>query len=135
MFFYYLGASIGSTPRSFDITIGCTDTGSPPLEVLTTVTVSLYDTNRPPIFDPSSITSFTISENVNIKTNVGNPVQASDANAGDVLTYSILSESVVSQVTGNSTFSSSPSLFEMESSTGQLYTKAVSTKREINQEL
>jgi hypothetical protein len=126
------GATLGVSPRTFDVVVGCKDSGSPPMEVLVTVQVTFYDTNQPPTFPDSisTVTTFTLSENSEANTIVGVPLLATDPNVGDIVTYTLLSEAVLSRVSGNSTFSSSPMLFEMDPNTAQVSTRAITIDHE-----
>ena len=116
------GVSLGSTPRTFDVVVGCMDSGSPALEVLVDVTVTLYDTNTPPVFAKGALVFKTL-ENSPTGTNVG-AVVATDNNAEDVVTYALIGETTTSTVTLNSTFSNHPVLFAIHPTSGQLTTKA-----------
>jgi hypothetical protein len=118
------GVSLGSTQRTFYIVVGCVDSGSPSLEVLTTVPVTLYDTNKPPIFLSTNNIIFDVMENSPINTNVGTPIVATDLNEEDVLTYSLLSETITSAITLNNSFSSKPILFNINPSSGQILLKS-----------
>ena len=116
------GVSLGSTPRTFDVVVGCMDSGSPALEVLVDVTVTLFDTNKPPEF-AEEVLLFKTLENSPAGTNVG-AVVATDSNAEDVVTYALIGETTTSTVTLNSTFSNHPVLFAIHPTSGQLTTKA-----------
>ncbi len=71
-----------------------------PLEVIEQI-------NVPPIFAEGADTRRTLAENVAIGTDVGDPVTATDANKGAILTYSL-----------------EDGAFDIDSETGQLKTKA-----------
>jgi hypothetical protein len=94
------------------------DSGSPALEVLVDVTVTLFDTNKPPEF-AEEVLLFKTLENSPAGTNVG-AVVATDSNAEDVVTYALIGETTTSTVTLNSTFSNHPVLFAIHQTRGQL---------------
>ena len=82
---------------SIDITINVTDVDEP--------------NNDPPTFIDGSSTTRTVAENTASGENIGTPVAATDSDPGDTLTYTL-----------NDTYYAA--LFSIDSTTGQLQTKA-----------
>src|SRR5262249_41071081 len=76
------------TNPSFSLTVTVTDSGSPPLSKSALVTVNLDDVNETPGFVSSG--PFNVNEHSATGTPVGT-VAATDPDAGQKLTYSILS--------------------------------------------
>lgn len=91
-----------STP-TFSLVVRVQDNGSPSLNNQATITVSLININETPSINAQS---FSVAENALVGTSVGT-VSATDPDAGQVLSYSILS--------GNTN-----SAFTINSSTGQI---------------
>ena len=85
---YTLGAAdLGKTIKvkvSFDDDASNTET----LTSDATATVTGVVTNNAPVFSPSSVT-LEVAENTSAGANVGSPVQATDADATDTLTYTL----------------------------------------------
>ena len=75
-----------------------------------TVTVTVTDVNEPPAFPSTEDGARSVTENTPSSQNIGAPVEATDPDAGDSLTYSLDSAGAAS--------------FGIDSSTGQLRTKA-----------
>ena len=66
--------------------------------------------NNPPVFSDGTSTTRSIAENTAIGTDIGSPISATDADTGDILTYSLSGTNAAS--------------FSIDSSTGQLRTAA-----------
>ena len=82
-----VAADLGKTIKvkvSFDDDASNTET----LTSDATATVTGVVTNNPPVFSPSSVT-LEVAENTSAGANVGSPVQATDADATDTLTYTL----------------------------------------------
>ena len=74
------------------------------------VTINVTDVNEKPAFTVTEPVAFSIAENTSANTNIGNPVAATDPDDGDTLFYSL--------DTANA------AIFDIDTSTGQLKTKA-----------
>ena len=74
------------------------------------VTINVTDVNEKPAFTVTAPVAFSIAENTSANTNIGSPVAASDPDDGDTLFYSL--------DTANA------AIFDIDTSTGQLKTKA-----------
>ena len=98
------GALDYETKNSYTVTVNVTDGN---LTDSITVTINITDANDAPVFDDSTTTVRSIGEEVDIGTNVGNPVDAVDQDR-DVLNYTLSGTDAAS--------------FTIDSSTGQLKT-------------
>ena len=78
------------------------------------VTINVTDVNEPPEFDDRPTTTREVAENTGTNQNIGNPVAATDPDDGDTLIYSLDSTSATS--------------FSIDTSNGQLKTKAALNK-------
>lgn len=85
---------------TFNLTVQVTDTGDPQISNSATVTIHLNNVNETPVANPAG--PFSVTENSAAGTAVGS-VTASDPDAGDTLTYSIVSGNT------NGAFSINPS--------------------------
>ena len=74
------------------------------------VTINVTDINEKPAFTVTAPVAFSIAENTSANTNIGSPVAATDPDDGDVLFYSL--------------DTASAAIFDIDTSTGQLKTKA-----------
>ncbi|MDB5387490.1 MAG: hypothetical protein JWM11_3136 [Planctomycetaceae bacterium] len=72
---------------TFQLSVSVTDNGTPPLSASTTITINLTDVNQAPIVAPAT---FSVPENSAVNTTVG-IVSATDPNAGQTVTFSIVS--------------------------------------------
>ena len=122
------GASVGKTPREFELLVGIADNGDPSIEAVVSVPVSVYDTNRPPVFDDESVRELrSVQEGVLPGLLVGAPVVASDPNEGDALTFAVLSEEASGPGQNTSTTigsSDGQMTFSINARTGQLSVRA-----------
>ena len=98
------GALDYETKNSYTVTVNVTDGN---LTDSITVTINITDANDAPVFDDGTTTVRSIGEEVDIGTNVGNPVDAVDQDR-DVLNYTLSGTDAAS--------------FTIDSSTGQLKT-------------
>ena len=100
------------TKPSYSVAVKADDSdgGSDTIDVTITVT----DVNEAPEFPPTETGARSIPENTETNTNIGDPVEATDPDVGDTLTYTLDSA-------GSQSFSIVPS-------TGQLQTKAALDK-------
>lgn len=78
------------TSPSFTLTVTVTDSADPSLSATATVTVNLNDVNEAPKFG-SDAYSFTLAEDVQVGDVIGS-VSASDVDANQTLTYSLLDD-------------------------------------------
>ena len=95
------------TKDSYTVTVTATDGDNASDTIM--VTIMVTDENDPPVF-PSDTDTRTVAENTAAAENIGALVAATDADAGDTLTYTL----------GGADAGS----FDIESTTGQLMTKA-----------
>jgi hypothetical protein len=82
------------TSPTYVLTVRACDNGTPVLCSSNTVTLCITDVAEPPnnnfpVFTPATITAHSIAENSYYGTAVGVPIQATDADAGQTVTYSI----------------------------------------------
>ena len=78
------------------------------------VTINVTDVNEKPAFTATEPVTFNIAENTSANTNIGTPVRATDPDHGDTLFYSLDRDSAA--------------IFNIDSSNGQLKTKAALDK-------
>ena len=100
------------TKNSYTVTVTVSDTA---LTDTITVTINVTDvkespTNSAPVFSDGTSTIRSIAENTAEDTNIGTPVEATDDDEGDTLTYTLGGTDAAS--------------FDIDSETGQLKTKA-----------
>ena len=100
------------TKPSYSVAVKADDSdgGSDTIDVTITVT----DVNEAPEFPPTETGARSIPENTETNTNIGDPVEATDPDVGDTLTYAL----------GGTDAGS----FDIDTSTGQLQTKAALDK-------
>ncbi len=96
------------TAESHTVTVTASD-GTEEATITVTITVTDVDENVAPEFD-SATTTRSVAENTAAGENIGEPVAAMDANAGDTLAYTLGGDDAAS--------------FDIATSTGQLMTKA-----------
>ena len=94
------------TETSYSVTVTASDDEE---ESTVTVTINVTDVNEAPEFD-SATTTMSVVENTAAGENIGDPVAAMDADAGDTLTYTLGGTDMAS--------------FAIDSATGQLMTMA-----------
>ena len=102
------GALDFDTTPSYTLTVTVTDNGAGTLSDTATITINVTDVNEAPTYNDASRS---IDENVAAGTNVGAAVTGTDPDAGQVLSYSIVSGN-----TGGA--------FAINSATGQITTAA-----------
>lgn len=100
-----------ATPQ-YTLTLRATDNHTAPLFADATFTIDVVDLNDPPVWVESSVLpGKDVDENVPVGTLVGSPVQATDADVGTALTYTIVSVSNDGDTLG---------LFAVDGTTGQI---------------
>ena len=97
------------TKSSYTVTVMVTD-GEHSAEITVMVTVGVDNVNEAPVFDEGDSAGRNVDENTEAGENIGDPVTATDEDAGDTLTYSL-------DVAGDMSF-------DIDSATGQLMTEA-----------
>ncbi len=110
------------TKSTYSVTVQATDSQT---QISVSVTINVTEVNRAPVFAEGSSTTRSIAENTVSGTNIGTPVAATDAD-GDTLTYSFSSTTFL-RLDSNGfliPISSDTETFSIDSSTGQLQTKA-----------
>ena len=97
------------TKASYSVDVTATDPSG--LSATVMVTINVTDVNEAPEFDSATATTTrSVAENTAAGENIGDPVAAMDANAGDTLTYTLGGTDMAS--------------FAIDSATGQLMTMA-----------
>ena len=96
------------TKSSYSVTVTAADPST--LSDTITVTITVTSVNDPPSFPATETGDRTVPENTAAGRDIGAPVAASDADAGDTLTYTLTGDDAAS--------------FDIDSSSGQLRTKA-----------
>ena len=97
------------TKSSYTVTVIVTD-GVHSAEITVMVTVSVDNVNEAPVFDEGDSTDRNVDENTEAGENIGDPVTATDEDAGDTLEYSLGGDDAAS--------------FAIDAATGQLMTEA-----------
>ena len=97
------------TKTSYSVTVVAEDSHGESATIEVTITVTDVDENDPPSFDSDSATR-TVAENTPAGRNIGEPVQATDLDSGDTLTYRLEGTDA--------------DAFDIVSTTGQLRTRA-----------
>ena len=97
------------TKSSYTVTVMVTD-GEHSAEITVMVTVDVDNVNEAPVFDEGDSADRNVDENTEAGENIGDPVTATDVDAGDTLTYSL-------DEMGDM-------YFDIDSETGQLMTEA-----------
>ena len=92
----------------YTVTVAASDTKTR-AEITVTITITTAQPNTPPAFS-STVATRSVDENTPAGTDIGLPVSATDANAGDTLTYRLSGADAAS--------------FNIVSGTGQLRTNA-----------
>ena len=99
------------TKRSYSVSVDVSDGNSRSDSITVTINVTKpVLQNNPPHFSEGTTTTRTVFENTPTGTNIGQPVAATDADTGDILTYSLSGTDVAS--------------FSIVSTTGQVRTAA-----------
>ena len=93
---------------SYTVDVTATDDGGESDTIA--VTINVTEVNKAPEFDSAMMTTRSVVENTAAGENIGDPVAAMDANAGDTLTYTLGGTDMAS--------------FDINSATGQIMTKA-----------
>ena len=97
------------TKSSYTVTVMVTD-GVHSAEITVMVTVDVDNVNEAPVFDEGDSADRNVDENTEAGENIGDPVTATDEDAGDTLEYSLDEMGEMS--------------FDIDSATGQLMTEA-----------
>ena len=97
------------TEDTYTVTVTASDSGGLSDSIDVTIMVTNVDENVAPEFD-SATTTRMVAENTAEGENIGTPVAATDADAGDMLTYTLGGDDEAS--------------FDFDSATGQIMTKA-----------
>ena len=97
------------TKGSYTVDVTATDDAGARDTVTVTITVTNVDENVAPEF-ASATTTRSVAENTAVGEDIGAPVEATDADAGDTLTYTLGGADMAS--------------FDIDSATGQIMTKA-----------
>ena len=97
------------TKSSYTVTVMVTD-GELSAEITVMVTVGVDNVNEAPVFDEGDSAGRNVDENTEAGENIGDPVTATDEDAGDTLTYSLDEMGDMS--------------FDIDPATGQLMTEA-----------
>ena len=95
--------------NAYEVRVRVLDWGSPATDIIT-VNITVTNVNEAPMFIEEDTATREIDERAAIGANIGEPVSATDADMGDVLVYSLRDADL--------------NVFEIDSSTGQLRTKA-----------
>ena len=80
------------TQNSYSVTVSVSDSNGGSDSIAVTINVTDPDTNTAPVFTDGATTTRSVEESVygsSIGTNIGTPIAATDADTGDVLTYSL----------------------------------------------
>ena len=97
------------TKSSYTVTVMVTD-GELSAEITVTVAVSVDNVNEAPVFDEEDSADRNVDENTEAGMAFGDPITATDVDAGDMLTYTLDAMGDMS--------------FDIDSATGQLMTEA-----------
>ena len=97
------------TKSSYTVTVMASD-GELSAEITVTVAVSVDNVNEAPVFDEEDSADRDVDENTEAGMAIGDPITATDVDAGDTLTYSLDEMGDMS--------------FDIDSATGQLMTEA-----------